>query len=312
MLERILPLFALIGLGALCAGVRLFPSTERAIEVLNRFALYVGFPLLIVAGLASDALVLPDGPGYYVLHGVGAVAMLALVVLITAGARALRDERGAITLGALFGNIAYLGIPFCRSALGEGAAGLAALSAAIHIALAMGVGPFLLLRWNRGAGSASLKTILGQLARQPLVWSPLVGLLVRATPGDIRRGILTVADPMGRAAGPVALFMLGLYLYAQRRRLLGAGLGAIALSTLKLAVYPALMVGLALVTASVWPLAPLERAVLILQAGMPVAITTFALAEEYGTGRELLAGAIVLSTLVSLVTLPLLAAWSGG
>jgi len=52
--------------------------------------------------------------------------------------------------------------------------------------------------------------------------------------------------------------------------------------------------------------------VLILQGGMPVAVTTFSLAEEYRTGRELLACAVVVSTVLSLVSLPLLAAWVGG
>lgn len=312
MLARILPLFAVIGLGALCAGLRVFPSTERAIEVLNRFALYVGFPLLIVSGLASDALVLPAGPGFYALHLVGAAGILGAAVLATLPSRQLREERGAVALGALLGNIAYLGIPFCRSALGEGAAGLASLSASIHIAIAMALGPFLLLRWSRATGRASLGETLRRVASQPLVWSPLAGLALRATPDTLRRAVLTVADPMGRAAGVVALFLLGLYLFTQRGRLLAAGTGALATTALKLGVFPALVLGAIAATASLWPLGGLERSVLVLQAGMPVAITTFALAEEYRTGRELLSCAIVLSTLLSLVTLPLLAAWAGG
>lgn len=312
MLGRVLPLFAVIALGSLCAAVRLFPSNTRAIAVLNRFALYVGFPLLIVAGLASEALVLPAGPGFYLLHGVGTVGILGAVLLITARVRVLRDERGAITLGALLGNIAYLGIPFCRSVLGEGAAGLAALSAAIHITVGMLLGPFLLLRWNRTAGRIPVAGTLKRVARQPLVWAPFVGLLVRATPDEVRRAALSVADPLGRAAGLVALFMVGLYLFDNRNRLLHTGVGALTTTALKLGAYPVIMVGLVLLTTPLWTLTDTERAVLILQGGMPVAITTFALAEEYRTGRELLSSAIAFSTLASLVTLPLLALWIGG
>lgn len=124
--------------------------------------------------------------------------------------------------------------------------------------------------------------------------------------------MLTVADPLGRAAGLVALFMVGLYVFDNRSRLLHTGVGALTATALKLGAYPAIMVGVVLLTAPLCKLSDTERAVLILQCAMPVAITTFALAEEYRTGRELLASAIVFSTLASLVTLPLLALWIGG
>ncbi|MFT5433287.1 MAG: malonate transporter [Myxococcota bacterium] len=298
LLRRILPLFAIIGLGSACAGLRVFPNVPLAVATLNRFALYIGFPCLIVAGLASDALVLPDAPAFYALHVAGSVVMISVAFFASRSV-----ARGPVALGTLFGNIAYLGIPLAASALGAAAAGLASLSAAIHIALAMTFGPVLLIRWGTEA-TPNWSRIGGKVIRQPLVWAPFVGLAVRWLPDSVADPILGLCQPMAAAAGPIALFMVGLYLWHHRNMLRVAGRDALLISGLKLLVYP--VVAAVLVGAVGYNLSPLERSVLILQAGMPVAITTFSLAEEYGVGQRAIAAAIVVSTLGALVTLPVI------
>ncbi len=51
------------------------------------------------------------------------------------------------------------------------------------------------------------------------------------------------------------------------------------------------------------------RAVLILQSAMPVAVFNYLFAQLYRREPEAVAGMIVLSTLLSFLTLPLLLAW---
>ena len=313
MLLRVLPLFAVLGVGALAGALRLFPAPAAAIAVLNRFALYVAFPMLVVASLGSGALALPEGPGFYLVHLLAAAAQLAIGYLVVARAtRSLRRERAAIVVGSLFGNIAYLGIPFCASVLGAHVVGIASLSAAIHIVIGMTVSPALLLRERAAGSDTSLARLAAGVARQPLVWSPFVGLVVRQLPATVQSPLLAVMTPIGAAAGPVALFMLGLYLFVERRRLLALDLPAAVTCACKLALYPALT---AAALAAVRPFAPLSleaAQVVVLVSAMPTAVTAFALSEEYGTGRETVAYAIVLSTVVSLATLPALAAWVTG
>jgi predicted permease len=51
------------------------------------------------------------------------------------------------------------------------------------------------------------------------------------------------------------------------------------------------------------------RGVLILDCSMPVAVLNYLLAERYQRSPEQVASLVVLSTLLSLVTLPLILAW---
>ena len=101
----------------------------------------------------------------------------------------------------------------------------------------------------------------------------------------------------------MALVLLGLYLHTHARAVARAGGRTVFVVVAKLAVYPAVALGVAALLP--WPLTAVERAVFVLQAGMPVGITAFALAEAYDGGQELAAAAIVVATLLALGSLPL-------
>jgi predicted permease len=69
---------------------------------------------------------------------------------------------------------------------------------------------------------------------------------------------------------------------------------------IKIVVLP-LLVGLGL---ALTPYPPLAKLVLVLQTGMPPAIATLVLAEEYDLDRELTATALALGYVAALLTLP--------
>jgi predicted permease len=46
-------------------------------------------------------------------------------------------------------------------------------------------------------------------------------------------------------------------------------------------------------------------AVLVMQVGTPVAVTSYLLAEKYGADAGEVAGLVVVSTLISIITIPL-------
>ena len=292
------PLFGVIALGALAGAVRLFPKPDAAIGILNRFTLYIAFPLLIVGSLADSGFDLPDSSAFYLFH-------LLAVALLVPIARGLGRGDRVVVAGAMFGNIAYLGIPYCAAVLGPESVGLASLSAALHILICMSLAPALLARAAAGAHETSLHTAR-RVLRQPLVWAPLIGLTLRAVAPAPRMFVVETIAPVGAAAGPVALFMIGLYLW-QRRHLVGeAGRGVLVVLGAKLVVYPALMAALILGLQPWLPVTAIQRGVLILVSAMPVAVTTFSLAEEFGAGQDVLSVSIVLSTLASLLTLSVL------
>lgn len=297
-----------LALGLAAGRARIFDDPARAIDALNRFALHLAFPALVVVGLSDAGTPLGQRPAFLAIVPLSLAISLAIVrALGRLGDRA-RAETGTIALVVAFGNTAYLGLPYLEAVLGRAVLGAAAVAVAIHVACAMTMGPLLLARWSGGAEGQG-RAAIARVARQPLLWSPLAGVALRALPASALEPVRATLEPLGRTAAPVSMVLLGLYLWANRgalrsgpgeRASLAAHVGArivlVPLVTLAMVV-PALRAG--------W-LSADEGRVLVLLAAMPAAITTFAIALEQGIGSDRVAAVIVASTLASALTLPLL------
>lgn len=287
-------------LGALAERRRLFAEPDRAIAHLNVYALYVAFPALVYVGIADARFALPTSLGFYVL------VPLALAITLGFTRVFARSAAGTVALVVTFGNVAYLGLPLVQRVLGDAVVGVASLAVAIHVSLSMLLGPWLLLRWSGSEGAAPIAAVL----RQPLTYAPFVGLTARALPDELVAGTVALLEPLGASAAPVAMFLLGLYLHRHRDAL---RLDAVVLRhvVLKLCVLPAVTFGLAFGLRELGRLEAVEARVLVLLAAMPAAISTFAIAERFGVGERRVCQAVVATSWISTLTIPL-AAWLVG
>lgn len=292
----ILPLL----LGALAERRRLFAEPDRAIAHLNVYALYVAFPALVYVGIADARFALPTHLGFYALVPTALLITLGLTRFVA------RDSAGTVALVVTFGNVAYLGLPLVQRLLGDEVVGIASLAVAIHVSLSMLLGPWLLLRWSGSSGSAPVSAVL----RQPLTYAPFLGLAARALPSELVGGTVALLEPLGASAAPVAMFLLGLYLHRHRDAL---RLDAVVLRhvSLKLGVLPVITFGLALGLRELDLLGAMEARVLVLLAAMPAAISTFAIAERFAVGERRVCQAVVATSWISALTIPL-AAWLVG
>jgi malonate transporter and related proteins len=290
-------------LGLLAARLRLIPETPDARAALNTFALYFGFPALVLSSLLDARFELPGAVAFWLAIP---VAQGLLVAALYVGARVLglAAQAGTAALVALFGNVAFLGLPFVIEVLGEASRGLAALAVSIHVALAVAIGPIVLRRWSGAEGAGAPR---GSVLRQPLLWAPIVGLAGRAFPEPARALLEAVATPTGATAAPVALFVLGLYLYAERRTLLDAERGTAFHVWVRIGLAPVCTGVVVIVFSRAGWITHDQGAVFLILAGMPAAVTTFSMAHDAHVGTRRVAATIVRSSVVSLVTLPLLA-----
>ncbi len=299
ILGRVGPLLIPVLLGVLCARLRLMRDLRAGIAALNVFALYFGFPALIVSGLIRSDFQLPTDIGFW-------LAIPVSLTLVVAAAKALaggdRKQAGTLALLGLFGNVAYLGLPFCIAVFGEELAGVCSLAVSIHVAIAVSVGPLLLARWSGDVGGSEVVT---RVLRQPLFWAPFIGVGLRAFPSFATAAIPAV-NPLGQAAAPVALFMLGLYLYERRTEMRRPAPREVLLV---LGLSPAITATVVLAFRSFGLLAdPQLAAVIVVLAAMPAAITTFSIAHDAGADTDRVAATIVQSTLLALGSLPVIAA----
>ncbi len=294
---RLLELAVPALVGAACGALGLFREPRAAVAVLNRYALHVGFPALVARGLLLPSTSIPDQPAFWLLWP----ATLLVALIVSRGA-----ARPAVGLGVTFGNVAYLGLPYALAVMGASMAGPAALAVAVHVIGAVTVGPVLLAR--HGGTPRPVRAVVGSVASMPLFWAPIVGLTVRAGPSSARALAGDVLAPLSSSAAPIALFLLGLHVFVERRRVLGLGRAVLGLVAARMVLAPAIM--LALAWGAHWAgWLPAELARLhVLLAAMPLAITTFSMAHDAEVEPDRVAAAVVASSLLALVMLPLWAA----
>ena len=293
---RLLELAVPALVGAACGALGLFSDPRAAASVLNRYALYVGFPALVARGLLLPSTSIPSEPAFWLLWPVA----LVVTLLVTRGV-----SRPAVGLGTVFGNVAYLGLPYVTAVMGESMAGPAALAVAVHVTGAVTVGPALLARGS--AQAHSWRSVAVRVARMPLFWAPIVGLLLRnASPG-----VRTVAGqglaPFASSAAVVALFLLGLHVYVERTRVAQTGRAVLGLVVVRMVLTPAVVLALGLACRAAGLLSSDLVRLHVILAAMPLAITTFSMAHDADVESDRVAGAVVVSSLLAAVMLPL---WS--
>ncbi len=307
MFEAALPLLFAVAAGFVFGAARLFAEPERSVSTLNRFCLYLAFPALIFANVATAELSLTEAPGFVFVI----VAPTLLLVLLLGGvsARVEPNARAALGLGGSLGNIAYLGIPLSASLVGPHVVGLASLAAALHIVVTIPLGTWVLLRWGPRRGDLAGGSPLAKALRLPLVWAPILALFARSLPTERLAPLLEPLTWIGAAASPVALFMIGLYLHTHRRELLDLRRSDGALIAAKLLLLPALAFVTVLLALRLELIGADAGKVVVILAAMPTGIATFAQAEEYGIGRAAIIRGIVSTTLVFVCTFPWIAPW---
>jgi predicted permease len=307
VLVGVVALFFPLALGLLAGRLGVFPEPDRAIDALNRLALHVAFPALVIVGLADPEAELARHPAFLAIVPASLLASIAIVRAATlaapAAATPLREQAGTIALVIAFGNTAYLGLPYLAAVLGDTVVATASIAVSLHVACAMTLGPYFLARWSGGSARASL----ARIARQPLIWSPIVALLLRAAPEPVVSAVRAILDPLARTAAPVSMLLLGLYLYENRARMQIDRSIALHVAA-RLVLVPAVTLAMTLAAHAIAAITPQEAAVLVILAAMPAAITTFSIALEQGARADRVAATIVASTAASVVTLPL-ATW---
>lgn len=201
------------------------------------------------------------------------------------------------------GNFAFLGIPLMLAFLGERAAPAIAIGlvcdTAVVVPLSIG-----LIEAARGGGAPL--AIAARLVRgtmlNPFMLSVAAGLALSLLqvplPEPVDRFLLFLAA----SAAPAGVFALGLALHGW----MGPGMLAGApLALAKITLHPLLAW---LVLAVVLQLDPFWVAAGVLYAALPVAANVFLIAERYGTDSRAAASAILVSTVLAVLTFPI-AAW---
>ena len=302
VVDAVLPVFALIGVGSL-AGARglLGPSVTDA---LNLFVVWLALPALLFGATARMSLADVDHPGFAFATGAAVAITFVLAMLLDRRPGKRLADRAIEGLDAAYGNVGFLGIPLGLALFGPALLPALVISTLITGSVLFGVA-VVLIEIDLSASPRLGRTLARaarSLAKSPLVLSPVLGGLWAATGLALPLPAERFVTLLGAAAGPCALVSIGLFLQQQRERADPREVGRLV--GLKLLVQPLLTLGL------VW-FVPLPKpwfdASLIL-AALPTGTGPFMLAKLYEREAAATSRAILLSTVLSVATVSALAA----
>ena len=295
-----IPFFALIFIGY--AARRQNFCDSNGAQLLSRFAFYVALPPFLFLKVAANEPTAILNWGFLWRYEAATIIIFLLAAGVGRSLFALkRNESGIFGLNSAYPNYGYIGVPLTILAFGDGAA--------IPIALILFADTIVLLTLTAifiTDKTTNPLTAISRVAlttiKNPLLQSVVAGVLVSASGIELPLVIDRVLTLLAGAAAPTALFALGATLYGQPIR---NAIGELsALSMLKLIIHPMLVAGFFLLLPwhggdMIWV------KVAIVSACLPVATNVFVLAGVYGAYSARTASAILITTLLASVTVPI-------
>lgn len=303
---KIIPLFALVALGYLCKKHKIVGA--NTLKYLTRFVMYLSLPAVLLGKLATtnfDTLIdIPFLSAYL-------ASLLSVMLIAGTGGYFLFDKRAnhavMLGLGGVYGNIGFLAIPVLAATVGEWTSVPLALMLTLDLLILLPLSSFLLQLSNTnnndidhiGNNFTPIKALKRSLLN-PLIISIIVGLILSAWSITLPANVIGGLELLSSAAGPCAMFIVGTALFG--RRITQDYFAAMYMSTVKLAIMP-FIVFLMMMTFQV---DPMWVSIATLGSAMPCAAVLGVMAEEYKTLPHQASTAVLLTTVVSVVTLPLL------
>ena len=224
------------------------------------------------------------------------VSLLALTCFLTIGALGLKAASLPIRTylpTLVHPNTGNMGLPLCLMAFGE-------------TGLALGVAYYFvnsISQYTLGLSLASGRFSVRQLLTQPVVWAVAAALLVRVTEATLPAFVTGTTTLLAGFVIPAMLLMLG------------TSLARLTLSNLRTTCTIALLrlgAGFGFGIAAIWAfdLEGIISGVVLIQCSMPAAVFNIVFAEEFDNDPASVAAVILISTLVSFATLPLLVGYA--
>ena len=293
-----LPFFGLIGIGYRAGRTGFFPPEATA--YLTRFVFYFALSAMLFDFAATLTLGEIFDLRFVLAYllGCGMVYALATAVARLRGRGVAEAAVEAQT--AVIGNTGFLGIPMFVLLLGEASAGPLLMVLATDFVVFSSLTVILVTAAREGrVGLGTLRIVASGLARNPMIVSTCAGLAWSATGRGLWPPLAEFVAILGAAATPGALFAIGASLADKSAERMSV---AAWLAGCKLILHPAAVALSALVLLPVAD--PFAVTVMVSAAALPVAGNVFMLAQHYGVAPLRVSAAILVSTVLSIVTLP--------
>ena len=293
--QQVVILFLLIGCGFVAVKTGVLKQEGK--QTLSNLLLYLVVPAMIVHSYMMEF-------SEEILHNLLAafgMSILAILIgtVITLVLTARRKDRRApiFRFACVFSNAAYMGFPLISALFGS--EGLLYASAYVTV--------FNILLWTMGygmvSGSSSPKEVARSLLHTPVLYAMVVGLAIYLLQIPVPNLIAQPIDLLSGMNTPLSMLITGMLIAAGDLKSIVCDKHIWKLAGLRMLLIPAVCVAVF----TLLGFHGMSAQVVLLLECCPAAAITSVFAVQFGHDERFAAGCVVLTTLLSIVTLPLCA-----
>ena len=295
--QQVAVLFILIGLGALTTKLGLLRPEGK--QTLSNLLVYLVVPAMIVNSYRMDFSmeILRNLAAAFVLSTFAILLGLVFTMLLTARNK---DSRTPIfRFACVFSNAGYMGLPLISALFGS--EGLLYASAYFTM--------FNLLLWTVGysmvSGSSDPKKIARSLLHTPVIYAIIVGIAIYLLQIPLPPLITQPMEFLGNMNTPISMIITGMLIASGDLHRTLTDKHIWKLTAVRMLLIPVLSIA-AFAALGLFRYGMTTQVVLLLEC-CPVAAITSVFAVQFNHDEQFAAGSVVLTTLLSIVFLPLCA-----
>lgn len=300
LLQQMMVLFIIMMIGFLCRKIGLI--NEQGSRMLSGIVVNVANPALILSSSANKESTI-QGKELAVTLGLAVFFYLILLVLAEVVPRLLRGNRsdyGVYKAMTVFSNIGFMGFPLLSAMYGSEALLYASLFTI----------PFNILIYTYGVSSMRKIEETKKEEKQSIQWSKIfnigvifsiIAVVLYLTRLPVPKVITDAAGTLGNLTAPLSMIVIGDAMSQMKLRELITDKKLMLFTALKLLVIP--IIGLFIVKQL--GLSPMLNGVFLVMLATPVGSMTAMLAQQYDGNYELASKGVALTTLLSVITMPI-------
>lgn len=306
LLQQMIVLFIIMMIGYICRRIGLFG--EEASKLLSGIVVNIANPALILSSSINKESVI-EGKELALTMGLAVSFYLILLVLAEIVPRVLRvkdKDYGVYKVMTVFSNIGFMGFPLLTAMYGSESL----LYGSLFLI------PYNVLIYTYGVGALCKTEENLKQGKRSVPWNKIfnigviaciISLILYLTRIRVPQVIEDVADTLGNLTAPLSMIVIGDAMSQMKLKALLKDKKLMIFTAIKLLLIP--VVGLFFVKQI--GLNPMLTGVCLVMLSTPVGSMTAMLAQQYDGNYELASKGVALTTLLSVITMPIVSFITG-
>ena len=293
--KQVFILFMLIFAGFVAVKAKVVRLEDR--KIFSNLLLYIVTPMMVIHSYMIDFD--PDILNNILLSfGLSALLMiLGIIISFIVTARMKNDNTPIIRFACMYSNAAYMGFPLIEALFG--AEGMIYASAFVTV--------FNLLLWTVGYGMVSHKVspkeIVKSVFTNPVLYAVVIGLVIYLGRIPVPDILEKPVDSIGSMNTPLAMIVTGMIIAGSKIKSILCNKNIWFIIAVRMFLVPVMC----LLLFSLIGVSGMAAQVVLLLEACPTAAVTSVFAVQFNYEEDLAAGAVVLTTFLSIIILPVCA-----